>query len=234
MKKKSLNQCENQFETDYKTFLNYLEKRKKKLKKENDNLLKCKEIHEEAKERYYKELSLYKKLNEDLEKKVKIISLLKNYGSFVYKLLGMNFWLEGVPDLDQKNKNFEEISNLVLEKYDLLNNKNDLFNEQKIKFDDTFMIIKFNEFEDKVLKGIKNKESFFKELDKETSFEQPLKQMNKNLNNLKNRERKLIIERNKLIKEIDNSKNKRQKDENIDKYLEYIIELGKEQIKYVK
>jgi len=226
--KKSLNQCENQFETDYKTFLNYLEKRKKKLKKENDNLLKCKEIHEEAKERYYKELSLYKKLNEDLEKKVKIISLLKNYGSFVYKLLGMNFWLEGVPDLDQKNKNFEEISNLVLEKYDLLNNKNDLFNEQKIKFDDTFMIIKFNEFEDKVLKGIKNKESFFKELDKETSFEQPLKQMNKNLNNLKNRERKLIIERNKLIKEIDNSKNKRQKDENIDKYLEYIIELGKE------
>ena len=68
--KQSLIVCENEFETDYITFLNFLENRKNKLKKENDNLLKCKEIHEEAKEKYYKELAKFKKLNEDLEKKI--------------------------------------------------------------------------------------------------------------------------------------------------------------------
>jgi hypothetical protein len=52
--------------------------------------------------------------------------------------------------------------------------------------------------------------------------------MNNQLNDLKSRERALTTEKNKLMKEIENSKNKRQKDENTDKYLEYIIDLGKE------
>ena len=226
--KKSLICSENELETDYKTFLNYLEKRKNKLKKENDNFLKCKEIHEEAKERYYKELMKYKKLNEELEKKVKMIGLLKNYGIFVYKLLGMKFWMEGIPDLDQKNKNFEEISNIILEDYDMLKNNQDMLNDQKESFDEAQMIIKFNDFEEKVIQGIKFKENFYKELDKEMDFEDYLSKLTKNLNNLKEKEEKLILERNKLMRNIDNSKNKKQKDENVDKFLEYIIELGKE------
>ena len=230
--KQSLVLSENEFETDYKTFLNFLENRKKKLKKENDALLKLKEVHEEAKERYYKELVKYKKLNEDLEKKIKIISLLKNYGNFVYKFLGEKFWMDGIPDLDQKTKNFEEISDLILKKYDLLEQKNDIFGDQKDNFDDTFMIIKFNEFEEKVIQGIKFKENFFKDLDKEINFEEYLQKLKKNFNNLKIRENKLIQEKNKLVKYIDSSKNKKQKDENVDKFLEYIIELGKETEKY--
>ena len=230
--KQSLVLSENEFETDYKTFLNFLENRKNRFKKDNDALLKLKEIHEEAKERYYKELVKYKKLNEDLEKKIKIISLLKNYGNFVYKFLGEKFWMDGIPDLDQKTKNFEEISDLILKKYDLLEQKNDIFGEQKDNFDDTFMIIKFNEFEEKVIQGIKFKENFFKDLDKEINFEEYLQKLKKNFNNLKIRENKLIQEKNKLVKYIDSSKNKKQKDENVDKFLEYIIELGKETEKY--
>ena len=230
--KQSLVLSENEFETDYKTFLNFLENRKNRLKKDNDTLLKLKEIHEEAKERYYKELVKYKKLNEDLEKKIKIISLLKNYGNFVYKFLGEKFWMDGIPDMDQKTKNFEEISDLILKKYDLLEQKNDIFGEQKDNFDDTFMIIKFNDFEEKVLQGIKFKENFFKELDKEINFEEYLQKLKKHFNNLKIRESKLIQEKDKLLKYIDSSKNKKQKDENVDKFLEYIIELGKETEKY--
>ena len=230
--KQSLVLSENEFETDYKTFLNFLENRKNRLKKDNDALLKLKEIHEETKERYYKELVKYKKLNEDLEKKIKIISLLKNYGNFVYKFLGEKFWMDGIPDMDQKTKNFEEISDIILKKYDLLEQKNDIFGDQKDNFDDTFMIIKFNEFEEKVIQGIKFKENFFKELDKEINFEEYLKKLEKNYNNLKIRESKLIQEKNKLVKYIDSSKNKKLKDENADKFLEYIIELGKETEKY--
>ena len=230
--KQSLIYSENELETDYKTFLNYLEKRKNKLKEENDYFSKCRQIHEEAKERYYKELMKYKKLNEDLERKVKIISLLKNYGIFVYKLLGMKFWMEKIPDLDQKNKNFEEISNLILNEYDLLENKHYIFNEEKENFDETFLIIKFNEFEEKVIQAIKFKEDLFKEVDKEIDYEDYLSTLRKNLNNLKEKEKKIILEKNKLVRSIDKSQNKKQYDENVDKFLEYIIELGKETEKY--
>ena len=230
--KKSLVNSENEFETDYKTFLSHLENRKNKLKKENSNLLKFKEIHEEAKERYYKELVKYKKLNEELEKKIKIISMLKNYGNFVYKFLGMKFWMDDIPDMDPKTKNFEEISDLILKKYDILEDKSDIFSEQKDNFDDTFMIIKFNDYEEKVIQGIKYKQSFYKELDKELNYEENLKKFKDNLKVLKIKENKLIQEKNKLIKNIDDSKNLKQKDENVEKFLEYIIELGKETEKY--
>ena len=230
--KKSLVNSENEFETDYKTFLSHLENRKNKLKKENSNLLKFKEIHEEAKERYYKELVKYKKLNEELEKKIKIISMLKNYGNFVYKFLGMKFWMDDIPDMDPKTKNFEEISDLILKKYDILEDKSDIFSEQKDNFDDTFMIIKFNDYEEKVIQGIKYKQSFYKELDKELNYEENLKKFKDNLKELKLKENKLNQEKNKLIKNIDDSKNLKQKDENVEKFLEYIIELGKETEKF--
>jgi hypothetical protein len=224
----SLYKSRDEFENDYKTFLEYIEKRKNTKKIESENFWKIKKKYEEVNDKYNKELSLYKKYVEEFEKKIRIISILKNYGSFVYKLLGMHFWLDSIPDLDQKNKNFEEISDLILEKYNSLEGKNDLLNEQKFKFDDTFLIIKFNDFEEKVLKGIRNKDNLGNVFNEDNIYEQYLKQMNNQLNDLKSREKALIAEKNKLMKEIENSKNKRQKDENTDKYLEYIIELGKE------
>ena len=226
--KKSLVSSESEFDTDYKTFLNFLENKKKRLKYENDTLLKCKEIHEQSKERYEKELSKFKKLNEELERKIKIISLLKNYGIFVYKLMGVKFWMEDIPNMDQKRKNLEEIAELILKKYDLLENHHDVFKEKDDNFDDTFIIIKFNDFEEKVLQGIKYKEIFFKQLDKEMNYDEYLNLLRKNINNLKMREKQLNIEKNKLIKNIEKSKNKNHKDENIDIFLDYIIQLGKE------
>ena len=136
--------------------------------------------------------------------------------------------MEGIPDIDQKNKNYEEISDLILEKFDLLSNKDDAFNEQKENFDDTFMIIKFNDFEEKVIQRIKYKEEYFKDLNKDMNYDEYLNIIKNNVNNLKMREKKLISEKNKLIKSIDSSKNINQKDENIEKYIQYIIELGKE------
>ena len=226
--KKSLISSQTEFETDYRTFLNFLEKKKKNLKYENDTLLKCKEIHEQSKERYEKELSKFKKLNEELEKKIKIISLLKNYGIFVYKLMGMKFWMEEIPNMDQKSKNFEEIAELILKIYDSMENRNDLFKEKIENFDDTFITIKFNDFEEKVLQGIKFKENFLKELDKEMNYDEYLNLLRKNINNLKKREKELNAEKNKLATNIEKSKNKNQKDENLDIFLEYIIHLGKE------
>ena len=225
--KKALINRENEFETDYRIFLNYLENRKNRLKKENDNILKLKEIHEESKERFYKELMLNKKLNEELEKRIKIICLLKNYGSFVYRLFGMDFWMKDIPDLSQKNKNFEDIYKIIIEKYDNSLKKNNI-NEKNEKFDDTFMIIKFKEYEEKFINALKSKNSLLEEFDMQKEYDKELNQMQKNINNLKIKEMNLILEKNKLIKSINNIKNRKQRDENIDKYLEYIMQLGKE------
>ena len=223
--KKALINRQNEFEADYKSFLNFLENSKKRLKRENDNLLKCKEIHEESKDKFNKELILNKKLNEDLEKRIKMIYLLKNYGSFVYKLFAMNFWLKGLPDIDQKNKNFEEICEIIIKKYDFFINN---AHEQNENFDDTFLIIKFKEFEEKFINALKSKDNSAEEFVKENDYENELKKLQTNINNLKLKEKNLILEKNKLIKNIDNIKNRKIKDENIDKYLEYIIQLGKE------
>ena len=223
--KKALINRQNEFEADYRSFLNFLENSKKRLKRENDNLLKCKEIHEESKDKFNKELILNKKLNEDLEKRIKMIYLLKNYGSFVYKLFAMNFWLKGLPDIDQKNKNFEEICEIIIKKYDFFINN---AHEQNENFDDTFLIIKFKEFEEKFINALKSKDNSIEEFVKENDYENELKKLQTNINNLKLKEKNLILEKNKLIKNIDNIKKRKIKDENFDKYLEYIIQLGKE------
>ena len=225
--KKALINRENEFEADYRIFLNYLENRKNRLKKENDNILKLKEIHEESKERFYKELMLNKKLNEELEKRIKIICLLKNYGSFVYRLFGMDFWMKDIPDLSQKNKNFEDIYKIIIEKYDNSLKKNNI-NEKNENFDDTFIFIKFKEYEEKFINAMKSKNTLLEELDIQKEYDKELNEIQKNINNLKKKEMNLILEKTKLIKSINNIKNRKQRDENIDKYLEYIMQLGKE------
>ena len=229
--KKSLVNCENEFELDYKKFLNYLEYRKIKLKKENEDIIKYKEILEQTREKYNKEFFSNKKLNEELEKIIKKICLLKNYGSFVYKILGINFWLSDIPELDQKNSNLNEISELILEKYDFVVNNSELINKQQENFDETFLMIKFKEYEDKFIKTMKSKDSLLEELDTDNTYNENnlnIKLLKYKYNNLKNKETNLILEKNKLIKNIDNIKNKRHKDENVNKFLEYIIQLGKE------
>jgi len=225
--KKALINRENEFEMDYRIFLNYLENRKNRLKKENDNILKLKEIHEESKERFYKELMLNKKLNEELEKRIKIICNLKNYGSFVYRLFGMDFWMKDIPDLSQKNKNFEDIYKIIIEKYDNSLKKINI-NEKNEKFDDTFIFIKFKEYEEKFINALKSKNTLLEEFDIQKEYDKELNQIQTNINNLKIKEMNLILEKNKLIKSINNIKNRKQRDENIDKYLVYIMELGKE------
>ena len=232
--KMSLINSENEFETDYKTFINFLENKKNKVKQKNATFLKCREIQEEAKERYNKELSTFKKLNEELEKKIKIINILKDYGSFVYKLLGLEFWMDEVPDLGTKNKNYEEIADLILKKYYASEKKYDILKVKgsEDELDDSFMLLKFNEFEDKVLKVIKFKENFVKSQFRELNYEEYINQLKKNVNILKLREKKVIAEKNRLMRILDNAQGIKQKDEDIDKILEYIVELGKETQKF--
>ena len=119
---KALRDSENKLDSDYKNFLDFVEGTKKKQKKEEEELQRLKSLHEQKEIIYKKEIADYKKLIEDLERTVKLICLLKSYGSFVHKVLRLKFDFDNVPDIDSRERNFEQVSNLILKHYDNLKN----------------------------------------------------------------------------------------------------------------
>ena len=225
--KSSLIKTEEEMKTDLKVFREFLDSKNGKMKEENEALLNLRDKHEHALEKYDKELQRYKKLSEELEKKVKIICLLKNYGDFIYKILGVNFWLEGVPQINQKTKNFEQIADLVIEKYSLLNNKEQENNEEDF-FDDNFLIIKFKELEQRVIQSIKSNELKIRDLKEKLYKEEMIDKMNSTLSKLTIKNKDVTKRKTRLIRNIDKAKSIKIDDEISNKYLEYIIELGKE------
>ena len=225
--KNSLVKSEKELKTDFTVFHKFLDSKNDKIKEENATLLNLRDKHEQALEKYDRELQRYKKLSEDLEKKVKIICLLKTYGAFIYKILGIKFWLNGIPEINQKTKNFEEISDLVIAKYKLLNEKEQA-NKEEDYFDDKFLIIKFKELEQRVIQSINSTGFQIRDLKEKQYKEETLKRMNSTITKLNIKKKDVTQRKNRLTKNIDKAESIKFDEESTNKYLEYIIELGKE------
>ena len=218
---KALRASENQLDADYKEFIDFVEDTKKKLKKDDEDYIKVKTDHDDAENEYRKQNSEYKKYSEELERTVKLICLLKSYGSFVYKVLGKKFWFDGIPDVDPRLRNYEEVANLILKKFETLTEdgmKNPIDDEQ-------ILILKFKEYEDKVIKKLETKEI----ADKELSGMK--KNINVEIGDLQKREKDFRGEVKRINKEkkelsIDNEKSEPQKNSEMEIYKGYIIELG--------
>ena len=229
--KNSLVKSEKELKTDFTDFHKFLDSKNDKIKEENATLLNLRDKHEQALEKYDRELQRYKKLSEDLEKKVKIICLLKTYGAFIYKILGIKFWLNGIPEINQKTKNFEEISDLVITKYKLLNEKEQA-NKEEDYFDDKFLIIKFKELEQRVIQSINSTGFQIRDLKEKQYKEETLKRMNSTITKLNIKKKDVTQRKNRLTKNIDKAESIKFDEESTNKYLEYIIELGKETEKF--
>ena len=225
--KNSLVKSEKELKTDFTDFHKFLDSKNDKIKEENATLLNLRDKHEQALEKYDRELQRYKKLSEDLEKKVKIICLLKTYGAFIYKILGIKFWLNGIPEINQKTKNFEEISDLVIAKYKLLNEKEQA-NKEEDYFDDKFLIIKFKELEQRVIQSINSTGFQIRDLKEKQYKEETLRRMNSTITKLNIKKKDVTQRKNRLTKNIDKAESIKFDEESTNKYLEYIIELGKE------
>ena len=225
--KKSLVKSENELKMDLKNFGEFLKTKTAKIKEENITLLHLRDKYDQVLEKYDKELQRYKKLSEEFEKKVKIICLLKNYGAFIYKILGVNYWLEGVPEINKKTKNYEEIADLVIEKYNILNNKGQANNEDDL-FDDNFLIIKFKELEQRVIQTIESNGFKIRELKEKLHKEETIDKMNSAISKLINNNKDVTKRKSILMKSIDNMKSIKIDDESLNKCIEYIIELEKE------
>ena len=218
---KALKQSENQLDRDTKEFIDFVEATKRRLKLEDDEYVKYRNLHEQAESIYRKESSEYKKLLEDLERTVKSINVLRGYGTFVYKVLGTEFWFSDIKEVDPRLRNYEEVANNILNKYNnIINNGN-----QDIINDEALLIIKFKEFEDKVIKDLESKES----VDKEITYIK--KNYNNEIEELKKREKDFRNEVKRVNREkkdlfLNNQKAMPQQSEELDVYMKYIFQLG--------
>ena len=218
---KALRDSENKLDSDYKNFLDFVEGTKKKQKKEEEELQRLKSLHEQKEIIYKKEIADYKKLIEDLERTVKLICLLKSYGSFVHKVLRLKFDFDNVPDIDSRERNFEQVSNLILKHYDNLKNSETI----ELLDDENFMFMKFNELEERVVKILQRKEILDKESTAETdSYKDEISELKRRVKDCQIESKQIQNEKDQIINAI--NRLKPQKDNEVNQYLDYIYEIG--------
>ncbi len=215
---KALKVSENKFDNDYKSFVDYIEDLKKKQKKEEEELQSIKLIHENNEKIFKKELNKNKKLTDLLEKTVKSILLLKNYGSFVHKVLGLKFELDNI---ENKERNYELFSNTIIEKYE----KMDTSEIDKIIEDHNYMIVKFNEFEDKVIKKLEIEDIInIEKRNLSNNYDDEIKELRNRYEHCYKEAKKYENEKNQIIHSI--NKLKKNEDSEAKNYIDYILELG--------
>ena len=218
---KALKESENQLDRDCKEFIDFVEDTKRKLKLEDDEFIKYRNLHEKTENLYRKECSEYKKLSEDLERTVKLICLLRSYGIFVYKVLGQKFWFENIKEVDPRLRNYEEVANNILEKYDSIDENV----KQQIINDETLLIVKFKEFEDKVIKILESKEIVDKEITGiKKSYDDEIEELQRRARDFREEVKRVNKEKKELL--FNNEKATPQVDSELDTYLKYLLELG--------
>ena len=218
---KALKQSENQLDRDTKEFIDFVEATKKRLKLEDDEYVKYRNLHEQAETLYRKESTEYKKLLEELERTVKSINVLRGYGSFVYKVLGNDFWFSDIKEVDPRLRNYEEVANDILNKYENIytSGKQDIINDEGL------LLIKFKEFEDKVIKDLESKESVDKEINYiKRNFNNEIEELKKREKDFRNEVKRVNREKKDLT--LDNQKRTPQQNEELDIYMKYILQLG--------
>ena len=218
---KALKESENQLDRDCKEFIDFVEDTKRKLKLEDDEFIRYRNLHEKTENLYRKECSEYKKLSEDLERTVKLICLLRSYGIFVYKVLGQKFWFEDIKEVDPRLRNYEEVANNILEKYDSIDENV----KQQIINDETLLIVKFKEFEDKVIKILESKEIVDKEITSlKKSYDDEIEELQRRARDFREEVKRVNKEKKELL--FNNEKATPQVDSELDTYLKYLLELG--------
>ena len=218
---KALKESENQLDRDCKEFIDFVEDTKRRLKLEDDEFIKYRNLHEKTENLYRKECSEYKKLSEDLERTVKLICLLRSYGIFVYKVLGQKFWFEDIKEVDPRLRNYEEVANNILEKYDSIDENV----KQQIINDETLLIVKFKEFEDKVIKILESKEIVDKEITSlKKSYDDEIEELQRRARDFREEVKRVNKEKKELL--FNNEKATPQVDSELDTYLKYLLELG--------
>ena len=220
----ALKEFSEQYESDHKKFIDFVEEEKRKQKLEEETMNYIKEKREKKHQNLIEENFMSKRLDEMLERKIKDIFVLKSYGSFLNKVFDKYFAYDETAQIDSREKNYEKIANKIIEIYE----KKDKYSKLPKELEDEELLMKkYLLLEDKIMMSLTNKEILDKEILKQKKyFEKELEQLKYSLNDYESDFNYLKSEKNNENIEMKNFKI--HEDDSLDNILEMILELGKE------
>ena len=220
----ALKEFSEQYESDHKKFIDFVEEEKRKQKLEEETMNFMKEKKEIKHKTLIEEGFMNKRLDDMLEKKIKDIYVLKSYGSFFNKVFDKYFAYDETSKIDSREKNYEKIANKIIEIYE---QKDKYENLPKELEDEELLMKKYILLEDKIMMSLTNKELLDKEIIKQKKyFEKELEQLKYSLIDYESDYNFLKSEKNNVNVEMKNFKI--HEDNSLDEILEIILELGKE------
>ena len=213
-----------QYENDYKSFIDFVseEKRKQMLSEETMNSLK--EKRDQKKASLDEETLMNKRLEETVEKKIREIYLLKSYGSFLHQVFGKKFSFDEITNTESRGKNLEILANEIINLYETKNK----YEEIPKELDDVEQLMKtYILFEDRILMALKNKDLASKDIIKQKKmYLKELEQIKLGLIDYENDFRAVKQERNTVSSEMKNYKIGQ--NEILESILSFIVDLGQD------
>ena len=210
-------------ERDKKRFISFLDEIREKQEKEELNYIDIKNIRIDAESNLEIEERKRRLLEQMLHRKIKDLYLMKDFGSFVHNILGIDFPFNCLPPL-KNDLNPEQIGETFIQIFDSMNNFNDIIKE--LGNTDCFFN-KCNLMENEIIEGISENKILEEEIIQlKKSVEKELKQLKFNRAELESDYNYLINEIRIVKGEMNNYK--LNDSEDFDMYLSYIEELGSE------
>ena len=220
----ALKEFSEQYESDHKKFIDFVEEEKRKQKLEEESMIDIKGKREKKEESLNEEGLLNKKLEDMLERKIKDIYVLKSYGSFLNKVFDKYFVYDETAQIDSREKNYEKIANKIIDIYERKDKYEKLPKELE---DEELLIKKYILLKNKIMNGLTYKELLDKEILKQKKyFEKELNQLKLSLIDYESDFNIIKEEKNNVNVEMRNYKI--HEDSSFDKILDIILDLGKE------
>ena len=213
-----------QYDNDYKSFIDFVAKEKRKQMLEEEAMNSLKEKKEKKKEILDEETLMNKRLEEAMEKRIRDIYLLKSYGSFLHQVFDKKFSFDEITNNGSRGKDLEILANEIIDLYETKNK----YEEIPKELQDVEQLMKtYILFEDRILMSLKNKDLASKEIiTQKKILQKELEQIKLTLVDYENDFRYIKQERNTVNAEMKNFKISQ--NEILETILSCIVELGKD------
>ena len=213
-----------QYENDYRQFIDFVANEKRKQQIEEETMNNIKEKKDKKKTSLDEESLLNKRLEETLDRKIREIFTLKSYGSFLHKVFNKTFSFDEIKNGDPHRRNIERVSNDLITIYETKNKFESIPKELK---DEQLLLKSYIVFEDKILMALRNKDIAKKETEHQKKiYQKELEQIKLSLVDYESDFKNLKQERNIVNSEMKNFKISQ--NEVLEMILNCIIELGKD------
>ena len=221
---KSLKDYNEQLNSDYKNFNNYVRNSKNNHNYEEYTINRFKEIREKKEKLIEDELLLNKRLEIALEKKIKEFYEMKDYGIFFHRLIDRPFLYGSLPTINSSTKDYDKIANLIFNLYEKRDKYNLLPSELQ---DEDLLFKKYRFLEDSLISSLNLKETIEKEIiNNRVFYDEELKQNKLSLIGYENEFNYLTLKKYEIKNEF--TEEKIDECNSLDNCLKYVTELGKQ------